>query len=57
MERDFEAQSHALAQEWGMVHGRENCLPCHRWAVEQVGRVFKVAIRWRSSNELKGYAS
>lgn len=44
------------AMKWAMINGRDNCLPCHRWKVEQIGREFKVAIRFRSSGKLVGYA-
>lgn len=44
------------ALRWAMVHGRENCLPCHKWSVEQDGREYRVAVRYRASNDLVGYA-
>lgn len=50
-------RTYCEAIDWAFRHGRDNCLPCHRWEIEQIDRdTFAVAIRYRASNQLVGYA-
>lgn len=44
------------AIRWAMINGRDNCLPCHEWKIEQVRNEYAVAVRYRASGELVGYA-
>ena len=50
-------RTYCEAIEWAFKYGKENCLPCHKWQVEQLDRdLYAVAIRYRASNQLVGYA-
>ena len=44
------------AIRWAMINGRDNCLPCHKWSIEQVDKnEFAVAVHYRASNDFVGY--
>ena len=41
---------------WARSHAHESCRPSDCWEVVQQGRVFKIAIKFKWSGELIGYA-
>lgn len=46
------------ALKWAFQNGGDNCLPCHKWSIEQrTDNTYAVAIRYRASGQLVGYAS
>jgi hypothetical protein len=51
--------SYETALKWAMVHGKENCLPCHRWMIvvdeAHSRRQWRVAIYFKSG-KFVGYA-
>lgn len=52
--------THEAAHSWAMIHGRENCLPCHRWQIvvdeAHDRRQWRVAVFYKVSGEFVGYA-